>query len=46
MQTDCSLFSYIEFPSRSDADDAIRTLSNTDLKGSIVTIEEAVRLSL
>ncbi|KAK4704982.1 hypothetical protein P7C70_g1221, partial [Phenoliferia sp. Uapishka_3] len=32
---------YIEYPSRSDADDAIRTLSNTDLKGSVVTVEEA-----
>lgn len=34
--------SYIEYPSRSDADEAIRSLSNTALKGSTVTIEDAV----
>lgn len=36
------LLSYIEYPSRSDADDAIRTLSAQDLKGHPVTVEDAV----
>jgi hypothetical protein len=35
--------SYIEYPARGDADEAIRTLSNSQLKGSTVTLEDAVR---
>lgn len=38
--------SYIEYPSRGDADEAIRSLSNTALKGSNVTVEDAVRFLL
>ncbi|KAI5475118.1 splicing factor, arginine/serine-rich 4 [Pseudohyphozyma bogoriensis] len=32
---------YIEYPSRSDADEAIRTLSNTEVRGQTITIEDA-----
>lgn len=38
--------SFIEYPSRADADEAIRTLSNSQLKGVAVTVEDAaVRLT-
>jgi RNA recognition motif-containing protein len=42
-QADDAVRRIIEFPSRSDADDALRNLSNTELKGNVVTVEEAVR---
>lgn len=35
--------SYIEYPSRSDADEAMRSLGQQDLKGATVTISEMVR---
>lgn len=33
---------YVEYPSRADADEAIRVLSSTPLKGVPVTLEDAV----
>ena len=36
-------YRYIEYPARADADEAIRTLSTTLLKGVSVTVEDAVR---
>jgi hypothetical protein len=39
---ECGVNSYIEYPSRADADEAIKSLHKTELKGVTVSIEEMV----